>query len=204
MAKAKAHDQEAMPPPPIPPHVPPPEKTLTTMMPQSSMPSVPVSIHRPEVMLPRTLTSSKGPRPIRTSSSSPSPTKAVDSLDSADMIDPLTQYWKHDLPDETPDEVKMEEPDDDSQAITEMELEYLGVASTMEDWRRRKYGNVPMYHAIPSPQGANEDDDGMLEGSMAEVSWEMEAALLQLDAATRGRPTGQAAAPEQQPSITKD
>ena len=47
VAKAKAHDQEAMPPPAISPHVPPPEKTLTTMMPNSSTPSVPVSIHHP-------------------------------------------------------------------------------------------------------------------------------------------------------------
>ena len=133
VAKARAHDQEAMPPPAIPPCVPPPEKTLTMTMPQSSMPSVPVSICCPEAMPPRTSTSSKGPRPIRTSSSSPSPTKAVDSLDSADVIDPLTQYWKHYLPDETPDKVKMEDPDDDSCAIAEMELEYLGVVSTQED-----------------------------------------------------------------------
>ena len=72
----------------------------------------------------------------------------------------------------------MEEPDDDSRAIAEMELEYLGVASTQQDWCRGEYGNVPTYHTIPSPQGANEDDDGMLEGSTTEVSPEMEAALL--------------------------
>ena len=46
-----------------------------------------------------------------------------------------------------------------------------------------EYGDVPMYHAVPSPQGANKDDNGMLEGSTVEVSPEMEAALLQLDAA---------------------
>ena len=78
----------------------------------------------------------------------------------------------------------MEEPDDDSHAITEMELEYLRVAFTREDQHRGEYGNVPMYHAIPSPQGANEDDDSMLEGSTAEVSAEIEATLLQVEDAT--------------------
>ena len=95
VAKAKACDQEAMPLLAIPPHVPLTEKTLTTMMPQSSTPSVPVSICHLEAMLPRTSTSSEGPRPLRTSSSSPSPTKVVDSLDSTDVIDPLAQYQKH-------------------------------------------------------------------------------------------------------------
>ena len=188
----------------IPPCVPLTEKTLTTMMPQSSMPSVPVSIHHPEVMPPRTSTSSEGPRPLWTPSSSPSPTKAVDSLDSADVIDPLAQYWKHYLTDETPDEVEMEEPDDDSHAIAEMELEYLGVASTQEDQRRGEYGNVPMYHAIPSPQGANKDDNSMLEGSTAEVLPETEAALLQLNDDTEGQSTRLAAASEQQSGGTKD
>ena len=136
VAKAKAHDQEAMSPPAVPPHVPPTEKTLTMMMPQSSMPLVPVSICCPEVMPPRTLTSSEGPGPIGTSSSSPSPTKVVDFLDSANVINPLAQYRRHNLPDETPDKVKMEEPDDDSCAIAEMELEYLGVASIREDQHR--------------------------------------------------------------------
>ena len=192
VAKAKAHDQEAMLPPVIPPCVPPPEKIVTMMMPQSSMPLVPVSICHPEVMPPRTSTSSEGPRPLGTSSSSPSPTKAVDSLDSTDVIDQLTQYWKHYLP----DEVEMEEPDDDSRAIAEMELEYLGVVSTQEDWHRGEYGDVPMYHTVPSPQGANKDDDSMLEGSTVEVLPETEAALLQVDDATRDRPTKQAAAPE--------
>ena len=128
----------------------------------------------------------------------------MDSLDSANVIDPLAQYQKHYLPDKTPDEVEMEEPDNDSHAITEMELEYLGVMSTQEDWCKGEYGDVPMYHAIPSPKGANKDEDSMLEGSMVEVSPETEAALLQLDDVTRDRPTGQAVAPEQQPSITKD
>ena len=66
--------------------------------------------------------SSEGPGALRTSSSSPSPTKVVDSLDSANVIDPLAKYRQHYLPDKTPDEVDMEEPDDDSRAITEMEL----------------------------------------------------------------------------------
>ena len=132
VAKAKACDQEAMQPLAIPSHVPPPEKTLTMTMPHSSVPLVPVSIHCLEAMPPRTSTSSEGPRPIGMSSSSPSPTKAVDQLDSTDMVNPLQQFWKHYLP----DEVKMEEPDEDSQAISEMELEYLGVVSTQEDQRR--------------------------------------------------------------------
>ena len=204
VAKAKAHDQEAMLPLAIPPRVPPTEKTLTMMMPQSSMPSVPVSIHHPEAMLPRTSMSSEGPRPLGTSSSSPSPTKAVDSLDSTDVIDPLAQYRKHYLPDETPDEVEMEEPDNDSCAITEMELEYLGVASTRKDRCRGEYGDIPTYHAIPSSQGTNEDDDDMLEGSTAEVLPEMKAALLQLDDTTRDQSTRQAVASKQQPGGTKD
>ena len=148
--------------------------------------------------------SSEGPRPIGTSSSSPSPTKAVDSLDSTDVIDPLTQYRKHYLPDETPDEVEMEEPDNDSHTIAEMELEYLGVASTWEDWHRGEYGNIPTYHAILSPQEANKDDHGMLEDSTVEVSPETKLALLQLNDITGDQPTGQVVAPEQQPSITKD
>ena len=128
----------------------------------------------------------------------------MDSLDSADVIDQLTQYQKHYLPDETPDEVKMEEPDDDSCAIAEMELEYLGVVSTWEDQHGGEYGNVPMYNAVPSPQGANEDDDGMLKGSMVKVLPETEAALLQLDDVFGDWPTRQVVAPEQLPSITKD
>ena len=44
VAKAKAHNQEAMQPLAVPPCVPPLEKTLTTMMPHLSVPSVPVSI----------------------------------------------------------------------------------------------------------------------------------------------------------------
>ena len=90
VAKAKACDQEAMPPPAVPPCVPLSEKTLTTTMPQST-PSVPVSICHSEAMLPRTSTSSEGPGPLGTSSSSPSPTKVVDSLDSTDVIDLLAE-----------------------------------------------------------------------------------------------------------------
>ena len=93
----------------------------------------------------------------------------------------------------------MEEPDDDSRTITEMELEYQGVASTQEDWHRGEYGDVPTYHTVPSPQGADVDDDSMLEGSTVEVSPETEAALLQLDDATRDWSTGPAAASKQQP-----
>ena len=205
VAKAKACDQEAMQPPAIPPCMPPSEKTLTMTVPQLSMPSVTVSIRHPEAMPPRTLTSSEGPGPLGTSSSSPSPTKAVDSLDSTDVIDPLAEYWQHYLPDKTPDEVDMEEPDDDSHAITEMELEYQGVASTSEDWHRGEYGNVPTYHTILSPQGVVDvDNDSMLEGSTVEVSPEMEAAPLQLNDTTRGWSTGPAAASKQQPGGTKD
>ena len=123
------------------------------------------------------MTSSKGPGPTRTSSSLPSPTKAVDPLDITDMVDPLQQFWKHYLP----DEVEMEEPDEDSRAISEIELEYLGVASTWEDWHRGEYGNVPTYHTILSPLGANEDNNSMLEGSMVEILPETEASLLQMD-----------------------
>ena len=177
VAKAKAHDQEAMLPLAVPPCVPPPEKTLTMTMPYSLVPLVPVSICHPEATPPRTLMSSKGPRPIRMSSLSPSPTKAVDPLDSTNVVDPLQQFQKHYLP----DEVEMEEPDEDSWAISEMELEYLRVVSTKEDQHRGEYGNVPTYHAVLSPPGANEDDDGMLKGSMAEVLPETEAALLQMD-----------------------
>ena len=173
------------------------------MMPQSSTPSVTVSIHHPEVMPPRTSMSSEGPGPLGTSSLSPSPTKVVDSLKSANVIDLLAEYRQHYLPDKTPDKVDMEEPDDDSCAIAEMELEYLGVASTQEDWRRGDYGDVSTYHAIPSPQGADVDD-GMLEGSTAEVSPETEVALLQLDDTTRDQPTGLAVASKQQPGGTKD
>ena len=89
--KAKAHDQEAMPPPAIPPHLPPQGKTLTMTMPCSSTPSVPVSICHPEATPPRTSSSSEDPGPTSASSSSPSPMKVVDSLDSAHVINPLQQ-----------------------------------------------------------------------------------------------------------------
>ena len=120
----------------------------------------------------------------------------MDPLDSTNMIDPLQQYRKHYLP----DEVEMEEPDEDSCTIMEMELEYLRVASTQEDWRRGEYGNIPMYHTVLSPLGANEDDDSMLESSTVEVLPETEAALLQVNDTAKDRPTGQAAAPEQLPT----
>ena len=204
VAKAKARDQEVMLPPAVPPHMPLSKKTLTTMMHQSSTPSVPVGICHLEVMPLRTLMSSEGPGPLGTSSSSPSPTKVVDSLDSIDVTDPLAEYRQHNLPDKTPDKVDMEEPHDDSGTIAEMELEYQGVMSTWEDQCRGEYGNVPMYHAIQSLEGADVDDDGMLEGSMVEVLPETEAALLQLDDTTRGQSTGPVAASKQQPGGTKD
>ena len=128
----------------------------------------------------------------------------MDSLDSTNVIDLPAEYRKHYLPNETPDEVEMEEPDNDSCTIAEMELEYLGVAFTWEDQRRREYGDVPTYHTVQSPQGANEDDDSMLEGSTVEVLPKMEAALLQLDNATGDQSTGQVVASEQQPGGTKD
>ena len=115
-----------MPPPAIPPRLPLQKKILTITMPHSPTPSVPVSICHPEATPPRTLSSSKGPRPIGVSSSSPSPTKVVDSLDSADVVNPLQQFQKHYLP----HEAEKEEPDKDSQAISEMELEYAGVMSS--------------------------------------------------------------------------
>ena len=60
------------------------------------------------------------------SSSLPSPTKVVDLLDSANVLNPLRQFRKHYLPNET----EMDEPDEDSGAISEMELEYAGILST--------------------------------------------------------------------------
>ena len=120
----------------------------------------------------------------------------MDSLNSADVVDPLQQFQKHYLP----DEAEMEEPDEDSWAISEMELEYVKVTSTWEDWHRGEYGDIPTYHAIVSPPGANEDNDGMLEGSTAEVLPETEATLLRLDDASKDQPTGQVAAPEEHPT----
>ena len=72
----------------------------------------------------------------------------------------------------------MEEPDKDSWAITEMELEYVRIISTCEDQCRVDHGDIPTYHAIRSPPGAGEDNNGMLEGSTAEVLPATEAALL--------------------------
>ena len=120
VAAAKACDKEAMPPPAIPTHLPPQEKTLTMMMPPLSVPSVPVSIHHPEATPPWTLLFNEGPGPTSLSSSSPSPTKLVNSLDITDKVDPLQEFWKHYLP----DEAEMDEPDKDCWAISKMELEY--------------------------------------------------------------------------------
>ena len=193
-AAAKECDKEAMPPPDIPPCLPPPEKTLTMTMPPSSVPSVPVSICCPEATPPQTLWSSEGPGPTGLSSSSPSPTKAVNSLDSADVVDPLQQFWKHYLP----DEAEMDEPDEDSPAISKMELEYAGVPSTCEDWYREDYGYIPTYHTIPSPTRDDEDNDGMLEGSTVEVSPDTEVALLRIEDISGNQPAGQQAMDAQQ------
>ena len=73
-------------------------------------------------------------------------------------------------------------------SISEMELEYLGVTSIWEDRCRGEYGDIPTYHAISSPQGANEDGYSMLEGSTAEVLLEMEATLLRIDDAGKDDP----------------
>ena len=97
----------------------------------------------------------------------------------------------------------MEDPDKDSWAISEMELEYIGVTSTREDWHRGEYGDIPMYHAVPSPTVANEDDDRMLEGLMAEVSPGTEATLLRLDDTGKDQPTGPVAAVQEKHPTTK-
>ena len=90
------------------------------MMSPSSVPSVPVSICHPEATPPRTSLSNKGSGPTSLSSSSPSTTEAVNSLDSTDKVDPPQEFWKHYLP----DEAEMDEPDKDGWAISKMELEY--------------------------------------------------------------------------------
>ena len=174
-AAAKVHDKEVMSPPAIPLHLPPKEKTLTTTMPPSPAPSVLVSIYQLKATPTRASSSSEGPGTTSASSLSPSLTKVVDLLDSTDIVDPLWQFWEHYLSDET----DMDEPDEDSQAISEMELEYAGIPSTWEDRCRGHYGDTPTYHAVPSPTMDN--DDGMLEGSMVEVSPAIEAALLRLE-----------------------
>ena len=68
---------------------------------------------------------------------------------------------------------------------------------TWEDWCKGEYGDIPTYHAIPSSPGANEDDDRMLEGSMAEVLPGMEATLLSLDNAGEDRPNKPTVAQEE-------
>ena len=87
-----------------------------------------------------------------------------------DIVNPLWQYWKHFLPEET----EMDEPDEDSWAISEME--YAGIPSMREDRCRGDYGDTPIYHTVPSP--TMDDDDGILEGSMVEVLPGTETALL--------------------------
>ena len=78
-----------------------------------------------------------------------------------------------------------------------MELEYIGVTSTHEDWHRGDYGNIPTYHTIPSPHRADEDDDGMLEGSMAEVQPATEVALLRVEDTSGDQSTEQPATLEE-------
>ena len=141
-------------------------------MPSSPAPLVPVSIWCPEATPLKTSSSSEGPGATSASSLSPSPIKVVNPLDSTDIVDPLQQFLKHYLPNET----EMDEPDEDSQAISEMEMEYARILAAQEDWHRGDCGDTPTYHTIPSP--TMDDNDGMLEGSMAEVSPGMEAALL--------------------------
>ena len=58
-------------------------------------------------------------------STSPSPMKVVDQLDSTNVVDPLQQYWKHFMPN-----IEMDELDEDSWAISEMEMEYARIPST--------------------------------------------------------------------------
>ena len=96
----------------------------------------------------------------------------VDQLDSADIIDPLQQYRKHFIP----DDAEMDNPDEDSRTICEMEMEYARTSSTWEDWHQWDYGDTPTYHAVLSP--TMDDDNEMLEGSMADVSPGTEVALL--------------------------
>ena len=185
VAVAKACDKEAVPPPPIPLHLLPQEKTLTMKMPPSPMSSVPVSICHPEATPQRTSSSSEGPWAPGMSRSSPSPMKGVDLLDSTDVIDPLQHFQKYYLP----DEAEMDEPDENSRAISEMELEYARIPSTREDQHRGDYSDTPTYHTVPSPN--LDDKDGMLEGSTAEVSPGMEAALLRVEDAGKDQPARQ-------------
>ena len=94
----------------------------------------------------------------------------------------------------------MEEPKEDSRAITEMELEYVRVMSTHDDWHRGDYGNIPTYHAVPSHPGVGKDDYRMLEGCMAEVLPATEVALLRVEDTGVDQPTGQPVTLEEHPT----
>ena len=96
------------------------------MMPPLPAPSVLISIRHLEATPPRTSSSSEGPGTTSMSNLSPSPMKVVNLLDSTDVVNPLQQFRKHYLPNET----EMDEPDEDSWAISEMELEYARIPST--------------------------------------------------------------------------
>ena len=64
-------------------------------------------------------------------------------------------------------------------------------------------GGVWQHTHVPHPPkapGANKDNDGMLESSMAEVLPGMEATLLRLDDASEDQPARQAAVPEEHPT----
>ena len=93
----------------------------------------------------------------------------------------------------------MDEPDEDSWAISKMELEYAGVLSTHEDWCRGDYGDTPTYHAVPSPMRDNEND-GMLEGSTVKVSLGTEVALLRLEDAGGYQPARQQTTSDRYPT----
>ena len=90
----------------------------------------------------------------------------------------------------------MDKPDEDSWAILEMELEYAGILSTRENPHWGHYSNTPTYHTIPSPN--LDDEDGMLEGSMVEVSLATEAALLRVEDAGESQPAEQQMMPAPQ------
>ena len=64
-------------------------------------------------------------------------------------------------------------------------------------WGVWQHTHVPHH---PEAPGANKDNDGMLEGSTAEVLLGMEAILLRLDNASEDKPAGQAAVPEEHPT----
>ena len=86
-------------------------------------------------------------------------------------------------------DTEMDEPDEDSWAISEMEMEYAGTPSMQEDWCWGDYGDTPTYHAILSP--TIDEDDRIFEGSMADMSLGTEAALLRPVEASKAPLAGQ-------------